>query len=331
MGDHFLLRVCTPRVGAILALLGLMFGSAVLAASRQDVEGSADVPWIGRYAGSIIVWYQARAFDETTFLARVPQSPKGDAGDQMRVEGARTRIVYQAPKDRSSLEVFRNFEQQLLSGGFERTVVCQREECRVNGREIVRLALGQEVANVFGVGAGYTASPRYGLFRRTDGAGERIVAVFVGESPTVDGPRVGIQTFERVAMETDRIVVPTAAQMRQSLEASGRVALYGIYFDTGDATVKPESQPTLDQVVALLRASPSLRLIVTGHTDSRGDYATNLRLSERRAAAVVAALARNGIAAARLTAFGAGMAAPAASNSNDAGRSKNRRVELVAR
>lgn len=325
MDERFRLRART-----IVALLALMFGAVAVAAPPKDVKGAADVSWVGRYADSIIIRYEPPRFDETTFLARIPQSSTPEAADLLRVEGTRTRIVYEVPAGRSSLEVFRNFEQQLLSGGFERTVACQREECPSNVNYILRAAFGEATLGLFSFAAGYKGSPRYGLFRRADDAGERIVAVFVGESPA-EGSRVAIQAFERAAMQTDRIVVPTADQMRQSLDATGRVALYGIYFDNGDATVKPESKPTLDQVTALLRANPSLELVVTGHTDSRGDYAFNLRLSERRAAAVVAVLAGSGIPAARLTAFGAGMAAPAASNADDAGRSKNRRVELVER
>jgi outer membrane protein OmpA-like peptidoglycan-associated protein len=73
-------------------------------------------------------------------------------------------------------------------------------------------------------------------------------------------------------------------------------------------------------------------VVVTGHTDSQGGFDHNVDLSRRRAAAIVAILTRDfGIAPARLTPFGAGMAAPVSTNENDAGRAQNRRVEIVRR
>lgn len=84
------------------------------------------------------------------------------------------------------------------------------------------------------------------------------------------------------------------------------------------------------EIAKLLKADAKLKLYVVGHTDNAGTFDYNLRLSKDRAAAVVTALtAKHGIAAARLLPFGAGPAAPVASNDAEAGRAKNRRVELV--
>ncbi len=83
--------------------------------------------------------------------------------------------------------------------------------------------------------------------------------------------------------------------------------------------------------MAFLKANPALKVLVVGHTDTRGDLVYNQGLSERRASAVVEALAQRGIARDRLTPIGVGMAAPVASNDTEEGRAKNRRVELVKR
>jgi outer membrane protein OmpA-like peptidoglycan-associated protein len=118
--------------------------------------------------------------------------------------------------------------------------------------------------------------------------------------------------------------------MSKAIAADGHVALYGIHFDTGKAEVKPESTAALKEIATLLQREPALKLLVVGHTDSTGDYAANLGLSDRRAAAVIAALTTShGVAPTRLKAAGAGMMAPVAPNETDAGRAKNRRVELV--
>ena len=121
-----------------------------------------------------------------------------------------------------------------------------------------------------------------------------------------------------------------AAAMAQGLSDTGQVAIYGIYFDTGKSELKPESEPALDEIAKLLKASPMLKVFIVGHTDMVGDPAANVKLSQARAQAVVMALVtKNGIAAVRLTPFGAGPYAPVASNKTEDGRAKNRRVELV--
>ena len=110
------------------------------------------------------------------------------------------------------------------------------------------------------------------------------------------------------------------------------MALYGIYFDTGNATLKPGSARVLNEVAQYLKANTRSKLYVVGHTDDAGDYNANLALSDQRAAAVVAdLLTRSGVKAERLLAKGVGPLAPVASNNNDAGKQLNRRVELIER
>lgn len=116
--------------------------------------------------------------------------------------------------------------------------------------------------------------------------------------------------------------------LAEQLERQGKVDLYGIYFDTAKATLKPESEATLQQVLGVLTDDPKLRLVVAGHTDSEGGDAYNQGLSERRAASVVAWLADKGIEPSRLSSEGLGESRPVADNGNEAGRALNRRVEV---
>jgi OOP family OmpA-OmpF porin len=118
--------------------------------------------------------------------------------------------------------------------------------------------------------------------------------------------------------------------MKQAIHDSGKVAVYGLYFDTDKDAVKSESQPTLAEIAKLLTSEPTLHLHIVGHTDNQGKSDYNLDLSRRRAASVVAELtSKYGIAATRLDAFGCGMYSPVASNEAEEGRARNRRVELV--
>jgi OmpA-OmpF porin, OOP family len=142
-----------------------------------------------------------------------------------------------------------------------------------------------------------------------------------------DGRDYSVVVVEKGAMKQD--VAADAAALGASIAATGKAAVYGIYFDTAKAVVKPESTPALDEITKLLKQSPGLALFVVGHTDSAGALDYNLKLSADRADAVVKALVARGIAAARLKGAGVGPYCPVASNRAEEGRAKNRRVELV--
>ena len=117
---------------------------------------------------------------------------------------------------------------------------------------------------------------------------------------------------------------------RKALNDNGSVALHNILFDTGKATLKPESAAALAPVGELLKNDAALKLEIQGHTDNVGQAAANLKLSQDRAAAVKAYLVQTfGIPAARLTTSGFGDTKPVAPNTAETGRAQNRRVELV--
>ena len=101
-----------------------------------------------------------------------------------------------------------------------------------------------------------------------------------------------------------------------------------IFFETGKAKLKVESQAQLDELVTILNKYPEANLVIEGHTDNVGEDAFNLDLSQKRADAVKAYLVSKGISPARLTSIGYGESKPVADNSKSSGRAKNRRVEL---
>lgn len=134
--------------------------------------------------------------------------------------------------------------------------------------------------------------------------------------------------IEKKAMAQE--VVSSAELFKSGLNSTGHVEVPGIFFDTGKAELKPESEAALAEVAKLLKADTALKVYVVGHTDNVAALELNLKLSQARAEAVVQALtSKHGIAAGRLSAHGAGPLAPVANNDGDEGRGKNRRVELV--
>jgi len=130
--------------------------------------------------------------------------------------------------------------------------------------------------------------------------------------------------------EMEQHIVADAAAFANDLRTTGHVAVYGINFDTGKATITPESAQAIGEVAKLLKTDAGLKVHVVGHTDNVGTVDSNLKLSQDRAAAVVQSLVQqHGIPAARLRAYSCGTFAPVASNDAEDGRAKNRRVEIV--
>src|SRR5471032_262369 len=136
-------------------------------------------------------------------------------------------------------------------------------------------------------------------------------------------------TVEEKALEQSVGLIKADA-MAASLQTQGHVALY-LPFDTDSDVIKAEGKTAVDEIVKLLRADSKLQLNIEGHTDNAGAAAHNKNLSLARAQAVVKAISAQGIDAARLNALGLGAERPLQDNSTEAGRAKNRRVELVKR
>ncbi len=123
-----------------------------------------------------------------------------------------------------------------------------------------------------------------------------------------------------------------AADIGRELDTAGSIALYGIQFDTGSAKLTDESRASIDELAKLMKSDPDLKLLIVGHTDSQGDFTINRALSEQRAQAVVTDLVvRLGADRTRLSSAGIADLSPLATNDTEAGRARNRRVEIVKR
>ncbi len=105
------------------------------------------------------------------------------------------------------------------------------------------------------------------------------------------------------------------------------VATLRIHFDVDKATIRPQSLPKVDNFAQFMLSHPQLRAIITGHTDSDGSDSYNMRLSKRRAEAVMNRLIALGVSPNRLKARGMGERQPVASNSTPRGKALNRRIE----
>jgi outer membrane protein OmpA-like peptidoglycan-associated protein len=139
----------------------------------------------------------------------------------------------------------------------------------------------------------------------------------------------GYEFVSVLVQEMAQEMTSNADVWANEINKTGHVAVYGIEFDTAKASLKPESENVLNDVLKLLNNQSGWKMKIEGHTDSTGTKAGNQVLSQQRAGAVVDWLVGKGIARTRLVAAGLGDSRPVADNSTDQGRARNRRVELV--
>lgn len=202
-----------------------------------------------------------------------------------------------------------------------------------NGAYPSRLELFRNFENALKAAGGtmlHADGDRSFTYTITRPSGEYWGQVGCGAGSAARCDRIQHKIVRVAAME--QAVAVSADQIRKSIADTGKMVFYGIYFDTDKATLKAESEPTLAEMAKFLKANAALRVFIVGHTDMQGSVERNQKLSQERAAAVVAALSgRHGIAKDRLAADGVGPLAPVAPNDTDAGRAKNRRVEMVLR
>ena len=339
----------TARRAVHCFVLGLGMVSAAQAVTPfpSDAAGAADHPMLKRFTGSALIGYKSAGWDQAVLPVGMELMHQQATGrdvlkDRLEAEGKVTRLVYLAPPGKTPLEVYRNHEQALTAAGFRKRFACE------SGCSNLYFAWGKTVDVDAGMtwakggvpGQGNSSYPLTSALN-FDGrmwtgtlskGGQDVHVLLYTSSAAADSTNMAATYLEFVepkAMPTGQVTVDAKA-MQGSLEAEGKVALYGIYFDTGKAELKPESKAQLDEMARLLQGQPGLKVYIVGHTDNQGTLEANLKLSQQRAQAVVAAL--NGaykVDAKRLQARGVASLAPVAGNGNDAGRTRNRRVELV--
>ncbi len=291
-----------------------------------------------RYTGSEIIGYRAPKFEEFVVPLGPPTgfAPTVYAKSQ-RIEGLVTRYTYLAPAGRSPAELFRNYQLE-----FQRLALTPIYEKRADEKGWFGPTLDQAAdEDQIGQILAYNESQERVLIVKSKGAKPTYYYLFVTSyKDGVIPPRLENLVAKDSALAELIVIAPealevnmtllNAADMSKALADDGRVALYGIHFDTDKDTLRADSEPTLKEIGSLMTTDPRLSLHVVGHTDDQGKPDYNLDLSRRRAATVVREIvSRYGVAANRLDTFGCGAYAPIVSNSSEEGRAKNRRVELV--
>jgi OOP family OmpA-OmpF porin len=237
--------------------------------------------------------YQIEAYDEQDFA-----SFEFEADPPRTVEGRYWQIQYtvkEGGKKAGPLQIARNHTNPLVARGGRKLT------------EVVSAGGGTTVAQLASPG-----KPTLWVQLVINNEGEQFTLVVVEEGAL------------------QQVVEFTSSQMEAELMAKGSIALHNILFDTGKATLQPASSAALAPVGELLKTNTALKLEIQGHTDKVGSPASNLKLSQDRAATVKAYLVKTfAVDGARLTTSGLGDTNPVADNGSEAGRAQNRRVVLV--
>ncbi|MFO7820077.1 MAG: OmpA family protein [Halanaerobacter sp.] len=303
-----------------------------------DVPDSRDHPAISRFPGSYIRYYDEKNYDEFNlpFSELKEVDEKNVPKEDKKVEGKITKNFYVIPDGHSALEVYRNYEMALEEAGFN---ILRKQEKDLSygfGRNRYNIRWDAcEGCEIKGIGVDNETSRQFYLAGQLERAeGDLYISLYIAETGFGRGANWGKQrptvlqtVVEEKEMETGLI---STESILQDIESKGKVSIYGVYFDTDSAEIKSDSEATVEKIAEVLRENPKLNIHIVGHTDNTGDFDYNLKLSEKRAAALVNKLVNKyEINEERLEAAGVGPLAPKASNETKDGRAKNRRVELV--
>ena len=320
-----------------MRLLAALLSLPILFAA--DVPDSKDPVGMKRYAGSEIIGYHAPNFNEYVLPLSAPQGiHPATYVKRLQVEGLLSRHTYVAPAGRSATELLRNYKLEFQRLGLQTMFEKKAGEPGALGPEYDKMADEDDLSQILSsneederllVGKTKDAKPSYYVVFVTSYSGNGLIPERLAAVVHKGSALAVVTVITPEAMEKKMSFV-NADEMKGAIGESGKVVLYGIFFDTDKDVVKPESKPTLDEIVTLMKRDPSLKVHVVGHTDNQGKPDYNLDLSRRRAAAVVRELStKYAVAANRLDAFGCGQYSPLAANTAEEGRAKNRRVELV--
>lgn len=301
-------------------LIAIIACLPVLVFGQTDKAGSSDHELIERFPNSYIYDYNVQSFEPYT-IATGKSNASYTLPSKRVVEGKVFRIFYTMSSDDGSVyEVYTNYKNALKAKGAETIFTCYDGSC--GNKDNLWGGLGKE--SKFLMPAYYAENFAYHAAKFSSGGKAYYVSMVFGYG-------LGEQGYEIHVVEVDEMSQKiTLGDIEAALAEKGKIALYGIYFDTGSANLKAESNAEIALIADYLKRNPTVKLYIVGHTDNVGTLDNNMTLSVNRAKAVVTALTTQyGIASSRLLPKGVASLCPVATNTTDDGRAKNRRVEIV--
>lgn len=307
----------------------LLIAGLALVGVSTGIRAEDDLGIVPVYEGSELIYDDNFGFEE------LPVILGEDTVNLM--EGYIRRLWFKAPEGRSPYEVIRNYEAAIEN---------------IDGQILFKSRDPQEIeiddmnfydyynstrqdrglaTNVFSFTYFPEELTEYMVSKVAVDQTENYIIVAAGKGHWA-ASQDNLTYFEIILLELEGMEMDmvTMAQLQEGMLVDGRVAIYDIFFDTGQSKVKAESEEALATISEFLLENSDKRYLVVGHTDYVGSYDMNINLSEARAEAVVARLVNDyRISQEQLIAAGVGPAAPVRSNQTEEGRAMNRRVEIV--
>jgi outer membrane protein OmpA-like peptidoglycan-associated protein len=288
---------------------------------EQNAPEGDPINLISPFKDSWLVWYQSKNFDRYFVLSK-----EENKINNYEIDGSIFRMQYYAPKEHSVFEISSSYENALKKAGYEILLSLDQKNTNLNLSE--QLYIGEfNGLNALPRGAekpGFREEFAYFAAKKHIGNNDVYV---VGYIVYWNKPLITLDIIEVQAMEDDLV---TAKSLSEKIDAEGHLALAGIYFETGKATLSDKSKSALTNIAEYLKSHTDQKYFIVGHTDNTGDFAANKSLSEERAKAVMNALVNDyGVDDGQLQAYGVASLNPVTSNSTKEGRAQNRRVEIV--
>ncbi|PKL85305.1 MAG: hypothetical protein CVV22_08555 [Ignavibacteriae bacterium HGW-Ignavibacteriae-1] len=195
-----------------------------------------------------------------------------------------------------------------------------------NTRKVSGLQILQNHANAIKAAGGEVLKESDGSVFKTTYNGKELWIYVNANTNSTDLDNYGIISIEVDVMKQE----VSALDIKESIASQGKIALYGILFDTGKSDIKPESEKAISSIATYLKENPGLNVYIVGHTDNVGSYDMNQKLSKSRGESVKNYLVtKYNILATRLTGDGVGPVCPVTTNETEEGKALNRRVEIV--
>ena len=306
--------------------------------AQEDVKGSKDHPFITRFPGSTIIFYEQKERSEYQ-LPLGPLVKNPDEGElyiiseKENIEGKITRIQYKI-NDGSALNIFKKYEEQIKNSGFEIIISSQGQKPYDTGGRTWSLFVFKNLPDEFKNNLSRTDTVNMqrgylsGKIKKEEG--EAFVSLLANQ-PNDDEVYVQLDIIEIKPLKR-KLILSDSDSIKKALIKNGHIALYDIYFEVNKYELKPESEPALKEIAEFLKQNQNLNIYVVAHTDISGRLDNNLVVSKNRATTIVNYLIKRYlISPERILAEGVGPLSPVASNLTQDGREKNNRIELVLR
>ena len=286
-----------------------------------DKANTQDHPLLERYPNSVITDFKTLDYNQAKLAIKPFSDSDGRlvADNFINVAGKITYIAYDLPDGLSGYQVFENYLSALSNKATELLYICRKEDAC---SESSYMNSGDKITDNL---SSYTCTREFNLVAKTKIAESQFAYINL----CVSQHHVTQVIIEEKAFTKDLISL-SANEMAQGLSKQGKVAIYGIHFESNSDIILNTSVAAFEQLASLFAMRAELNLYVVGHTDSQGDEEYNQALSTKRAQAVINKLVQSyGVAKERLQARGVGELVPVSTNRDEEGRQLNRRVELV--